>query len=153
MDQRRERLLTQGRCFEIGCESTEHVFDDCPKRRKRLQKRKAEIEAKGGTWYDDPKEAKRHKEERKKAQGVKKTYVQAVARESLSSPVRDEDLVRDVLEDDLVDGLIFDDEDEEKYLSSFCTRRILMAKLYDISEEIHHVHFTNQEGSFDEAIV
>ena len=53
----------------------------------------------------------------------------------------------------MVNELIFDDEDEEKYLSSFNTRRILVAKLYDISEEIHHVHFTNQEGSFDEALL
>ena len=39
-EKRRERLRREGKCYEFGCESTEHRFFECPKRAARLEKKR-----------------------------------------------------------------------------------------------------------------
>ena len=165
-DERRERLKREGKCFEHNCvDPLSHLFEDCPTRKVRIAKRKAEVLAKGGVWYEDPKEAKRMRDAKKNGVGdqkpaaaagssssVKRSFlqtVQSVPRSSFSQPPDDEDMILDVMDDDL----IIDENDEEAYNRLFTTRRILMATTYDVSETVHHVNFTGTESTLDEALV
>ena len=165
-DERRERLKREGKCFEHGClDPLNHLFENCPTRKVRIAKRKAEVLAKGGVWYDDPNEAKRMRNLKKggrpenqpatagsSSSAVKRSFlqtVQSVPRASFSQPPDDEDMIMDVLDDDL----ILDANDEETYNRLFTTKRILMATTYDVPETVHHVNFSGTESTLDEALV
>lgn len=152
-EERRTRLINEGKCFEYNCSApTTHVFENCPTRKKRLDKKKAEVIAAGGQWYDDPKEAKRARETSQttaKSSDLKRTFKTATVKHSeINPPLNDDEVFGQVLEEDLV---LQEDEDEESYLRCFKTRRILMASHYDVSEKLHHVNFS--KSRHDEALL
>ena len=151
-EQRRARLIEEGKCFETGCRNpTEHVFADCPKRKERLERKKREVLASGGKWYDDPKEAARAKKEAASSEAAstapKRNY--AAALQHINPPVADHELLINAGQEDMV----FDeDDDEDSFDRCFKTRRILVASShYEMSEKLHTVHFT--ESRADELLI
>ena len=136
---RRERLLAEGRCFEVNCESKTHVYEDCPKRKIRLDKKRKEVEARGEVWYDNPAEAKKQRLTNR---------LGPPNRNLIQFDINSDTIERDIRDDD---NIVMDDMDLEEADKLFKTNRILMAREY--SMDPGHIHKVNYAAiRVDEAL-
>ena len=150
-EERRARMIQEGKCFEFGCSNpTAHVFENCPTRAKRLERKKQEVLAKGGQWFDDPKDARRNKEAAEGKGGAKRAYVQSKA--IINPPDGNIDLEINISEDEMQDMIFHSELDQQDYDRYFKRqKRILVAKQFNMNEKVHSVHFT--ESRSDEALI
>ena len=138
-EERRERLIGEGRCFELNCESKSHVYEDCPKKKQRLMDRKRQVEEAGGTWYDNPEEAK-------KARLQQRLGPRPPHRNHIQFECKDDEVVRDISDDD---NVVMDELDEAQATRMFGTSNIFVtsraAKEYNIGKigTGPHIHSIN----------
>ena len=136
-EERRERLIGEGRCFEKNCESKAHVYEDCPKKKKRLADRKRQVEESGGTWYDDPEEAKK----------ARLASTRPPHRNHIQFECKDDEISRDINDDD---NVVMDELDEAQATRMFGTSSIYVTskaiKEYNIGKigagtTIHNINY------------
>ena len=142
-DDRRERLIAEGRCFEHNCESKSHVFEDCPKRKDRLEKRKLAVEQAGGVWYDDPQEAKKARLNQRLGP-VQKTH-----RNHIQFQCKDDEVDRDINDED---NVVMDELDELQATQIYKTNRILVGREYNIGSNTHTFKVNYSKIRKDEAL-
>ena len=135
-EERKARLISEQRCFEYNCESKDHLFEDCPKRKLRLERKRARVLASGGQWFDTPAEAKRHKEAKK----VSKNHI-AFNLQPETEPDYEQEL----------ETAVMDEFDEQEFAKIFKTKRILMAQVHTIDPSISRIHYSEMRK--DEALM